>query len=113
MSTSTRFWQNLIKGNKVEEQIAQWYEKQDYRVERIGPYRLPIDLLVWNEKEEFGVQVKYRSGSLVDNIALYLKETEIWAFYKIMREDKLRIVLTVTNGEEVKTIEFYCKGVTP
>jgi len=57
----TKFWKNLIKGKETEEEIAQLLESFGYNVMRIGAYRLPVDLFVWREQEEFWVEVKYRS----------------------------------------------------
>ncbi len=103
-----RFLENVIKGQEAEEQTAQWYEKQGYRVERVGSYKLPIDLLVWNDKEEFGVQVKYRNiGNIGHNMFRYLRDKEFLSLQRITREDKLKIVILVTNGKERQTSELY------
>lgn len=58
----TNFWNNLIVGYKVEEEVAQWLESFGYSVWRLGTYRLPIDLYCWKGDKEFLVEVKYRTG---------------------------------------------------
>ena len=110
---STYFYKALIKGNLAEEQVAQWYEGQGYIVERIGGYRLAIDLLVWNTKEEFGVQVKLRSKDTLEEkhptcgtLCPFFKPKEYQGILDIIQEDKLPVVLAVTNGKEIRIIEI-------
>jgi len=109
------FHERLVKGNLAEEQVAQWYETQGYQVCRIGGYKLAIDLLVWNDEEEFGVQVKFRTNDplSINNIMAYLNFKEITAIRKIILEDKLPVILAVTNGKEVKIIELMVFGNDP
>lgn len=109
------FYECLAKGNLAEEQVAQWYEEQGYKVERIGAYKLAIDLLVWNEKEEFGVQVKLRTNDPLNRQGayFYLKAKECLAIRKIIEEDKLPVVLAVTNGKEVQITKLMIFGTDP
>ena len=55
------FWNNLILGRTYEEKVATWFESQNFSVWRLGNFRLPFDLWVWNEFTEFSVEVKYRT----------------------------------------------------
>lgn len=110
---STYFFNCLVKGNIAEEQVAQWYERQGYQVCRIGSYRLAIDLLVWNDEEEFGVQVKLRSKDTLEEkyfiwgtLCPYLKFKEYQKILDIIQEDKLPVVLAITNGKEIRIVEL-------
>lgn len=70
----TRFWNNLILGRKYEEEVAQWFESLGFSVWRMGNFRLPIDLYVWDSKKDFFIEVKFRTQSEAHLNILGLKE---------------------------------------
>jgi len=65
---NTTFWNNLVLGRKYEEEVAQFFEFLGFNVWRIGDWKLPIDLFVWKNGLEFGIEVKFRSNGQPANI---------------------------------------------
>lgn len=60
--SSTYFRDMLALGSKYEEEVAQFFESQGFDVWRLGSWRLPIDLFVWDKDKSFCVEVKYRTS---------------------------------------------------
>jgi len=61
----SKFWSGLIKGNIAEAKVANYLRARGFNVWQIGSYRLPVDLLVWDNKFSFWVQVKMRTEHLI------------------------------------------------
>lgn len=54
----------LVFGRIYEDKVADFFESRGFHVWRMGNFRLPWDLWIWDEVEEFSVEVKYRTLGL-------------------------------------------------
>ena len=102
----TKFWEGLIKGRKYEEEVALFFESQGFNVWRLGDWRLPIDLFIWNEKKSFCVEVKYRTKKkypiVIDERKLYnFLDINCVAFLIAIHPDcsRVKIYKTIEWGE--------------
>ena len=111
----TTFWNNIIIGRNYEEEVAQFFESQGFTVWRIGNFRLPIDLAVWDNKRFFCVEVKFRSyGSAHINkkglekfwntkghifkIVIYPNHSETTIYKKLSKKQRREIVLDTRSS---------------
>jgi len=101
------FYNNLILGYKCEEKVAQFLRGKGFQVWNIGNYRLPVDLLVWDENITFWVQVKFRND-LFPICPIWVKRSEI---LNVWKETDCSVILILEFKEQLYQVHLQGKRI--